>query len=215
MGTDAPMSEKNLVGALNGELDHSLALKFTVGIASAGTAVAVLSVGERFVNVIDNDGSYLLSFNWKERQQAHGQTSDISHVADAARRWVEGSGLEDLAADHPFIKFSGLQLAYERGTAAEYQWAALLASVEEEDHIFRGLVLLASRDSVLNRFSPRLGHRFALSVDEYSDGILVAVFVRRPGRFVIFGDDDGVEFEGDAAQMVDYLVARLRDRVPR
>ncbi|MEO3748033.1 hypothetical protein [Plantactinospora sp. B5E13] len=161
------------------------------------------------MNVFENDGCYLLSFHWNGRQQAHGQTPDISAAADSARRWAEGFDLESLAAAHPFIEFSGLQLAYERGVAVEFQWAELLNAVEEEERAFRDLVILASRDDFLKQLFPRLGHRFALSANEYSQGILVAVFVYRPGWFVIYGDDGAFEFEGDARQVVDYLGHRL------
>ncbi|WP_203897691.1 hypothetical protein [Virgisporangium aliadipatigenens] len=211
------MSEEDLVRALDNELGHSLPHRFSVGSVSVATGVAVLSHGDRFVNVFENDGSFLLSFHWRGRQQAHGMTSEISAAADSARRWVEGASLENLAVAYPFVKFSGLQLAYERGTAVEFQWAALLDLVKEEEQTFRDLVVLASNNDFLKQFFPHLGHRFALSFDEYSDGILVAVFVRRPGWFVIFGDgdDDGVRFEGDAPRIVDYLVARLRDQISR
>lgn len=211
------MGRVDLVDALNSELDFLSPIEFTTSSDSAGAAVAVLSHADRFVNVFENDESYLLSFHWNGRQQAHGQALDISSAADSARRWVEGSDLDGLAAAHPFVKFSELQLAYERGTALDFQWAALLDSVEEDDHSFRDLVVLASRDDFLRRLSPHLGHRFALSADEYSDSILVAVFVYRPGWFVIFGDGDGdgFEFEGDAPQMVGHLVHRLRNQTSR
>jgi hypothetical protein len=69
---------------------------------------------------------------------------------------------------------------------------------------------------VLSRLFPHLGHRFALSVDEYSRDILVAVFAYRPGWFVIYNrEGDGFEFEGTAAQMVGYLVDRLVEQISR
>ncbi|GAB2950478.1 hypothetical protein GCM10027280_43680 [Micromonospora polyrhachis] len=105
------MPKQDLVSALNSELGHSPPLIFTAGSSSADATVAVLSHGDRFVNVLANDGSYLLSFNWNGRQQAHGRAPDISLAADSARRWVEGFDLESLAAAHPFVKFSGLQLS--------------------------------------------------------------------------------------------------------
>jgi hypothetical protein len=211
------MPELDLVSALNSELNHLPSLEFVAGSGSTGTAVVVLSRADRFVHVFEDDGFYLLSFHRNGRQQARGRAPDVSSAADSARRWVEGSGLESLAAAHPFVKFSGLQLAYERGTAIEFQWAALLKAVEEEENAYRDLVIMASRDHCLKQFFPHLGHRFALSADEYSDGILVAVFFYRPGWFVIFGkgEDGGFEFEGNATQMVDYLVNRLCDQISR
>lgn len=201
------MADEGPAGALNGESCHSGSLRFT---QAAGAAF--LAHSDRFVNVLAGDGSFLLSFHWKGRQQAHGLAPDIVSAAGAARRWVEGAGLTSLAAAYPFVRFSGLQLAYERGTAVEFQWAALLDATGQD--AYRDLVVLASRNDVLRRLFPHLGHRFVLSADEHSDGILVAVFVHSPGRFVIYDDGGGdrFEFEGDAAQTVAYLAIRMLDR---
>ncbi|WP_328472752.1 hypothetical protein OHA21_10735 [Actinoplanes sp. NBC_00393] len=72
---------------------------------AAGTAEAVLSHADRFVNVRDVDGSYLLSFHGNGRQRALGQTRDIYLAADAACRWVAGSRPEAIATVHPFVEF--------------------------------------------------------------------------------------------------------------
>ncbi|GAA2912404.1 hypothetical protein Acy02nite_90220 [Actinoplanes cyaneus] len=207
------MPERGLVGALNSALNRSPSLAFAAG---SGT-VAVLSHAGRSASVFESDGSYLLSFHGNGRQQGHGHANEIRSAADAARRWVEGSGLEQLAETHSFVEFSGLQLAYERGNAREFQWAAVLSAVEDDAQSFRDLVILASRDHLLRQLFPHLGHRFALSADEYSDGVLVTVFAYRPGWFVIYndGDDDGFEFEGDAPQMISHLVNRLQDQIAR
>ncbi|GAB2950471.1 hypothetical protein GCM10027280_43670 [Micromonospora polyrhachis] len=89
----------------------------------------------------------------------------------------------------------------------------MLSEVEEERQDFRDLVILASRDDLLRKLFPHLDHRFALSVNEHSEGILVAVFVDGPGWFVIYRDDGSFELEGDAPQVVDYLVKRLRNPI--
>ncbi len=67
------------------------------------------------MDVYRSSGHYLMSYWWRGKQQAHGAAPDIPSAADSARRWVEGTGLEELAAAHPFVEFSGLQLARERG----------------------------------------------------------------------------------------------------
>ncbi|MBM2621004.1 hypothetical protein JIG36_36440 [Actinoplanes sp. LDG1-06] len=200
----------DLVGALNEALGRRLPAAFRPG--SAG--VAYLTLADRSVSVLDLDGTYSLSFGWRGRQQAHGSVSDPAAIADAARRWVEGAGLESLAAAHPFVKYSGLQLAYERGNALDYQWAALLEAVDGDYSSFRELAVLASQNEVLRRLFPQWGHRLALFPDEFSDRILVAVFAHRPGWYVVYapGDDPSVEFEGAADRMVDYLVTRFRDQ---
>lgn len=208
------MSGTDLVHALNRELSSSI-FEFTLSGSSTSSVVATLTRVDRFVGVFESNGSYLLSYSWRGRQQGHGEALDISSAADSARRWVEGSGLESLAAAHPFVKFSGLQLAREKGNAVEFQWATLLDLVEGDWKSFRDLVVLASGEAFLKQFFPHLGHRFALSVDEYSEGILVAVFAYRPGWFVVYDSEgEGFEFEGDAPHMVGHLVNRLNDQIP-
>ncbi|WP_436532789.1 hypothetical protein [Actinoplanes sp. HUAS TT8] len=125
--------------------------------------------------------------------------------------------MEQLAVAQPFVEFSGLQLACERGDARDFQWAAVLDAAERDEQHFRELVVLAARDEFLRRLFPHLGHRFALSADEHSGSVLVAVFAHRPGWFVIYnrGGDDGHAFAGDAPRTVRYLVDRLRDQIAR
>jgi hypothetical protein len=206
------MSVKDLVGALNRELSDT-PLRFAAGGDSTHSPVADLACEDRFVGVFESSGSYLLSFYWKGQQQANGQALDVASAANAARRWAEGSGLESLAAAHPFVEFSRLQLARERGTALEFQWAALLDLVDNDWKSFRDLVILASDDPFLRQFFPRLGHRLALFADEFSEDMLVGVFVLYTGSFAVYDNDgEGFAFEGDAPAMVGYLVDRLHDR---
>jgi hypothetical protein len=132
------VSGQDLVSELNRELSNTT-LEFTVSDLSAGSVVAVLTHEERSVGVFKSSGFYLMSYYWKEQQQAHGKALDIYSAADSARRWAEGSGLESLSAAHPFVTFSGLQLARERGNAVEFQWMALLDLVEGDWASFRDL----------------------------------------------------------------------------
>jgi hypothetical protein len=195
-------SAQDLVGVLNRELGD-ISLRFTVGVGSLSPTGAALTLGEISVGVFGSGESYLLSFHWKGRHQANGEASDPFSVADSARLWVEGSGLENLAATHPFVEFSALQLSYEHGTAVEFQWAALLELVENGWASFRDLVTAASENLLLRQFFPHLGHRFALSADEFSSEILVAVFVHHPGWFVVFdGGGETFAFEGPVASLI-------------
>jgi hypothetical protein len=131
---------------------------------------------------------------------------------------VRGAGLERLAAEFPFVKFSGLQLAFEQGLAKEFQWRQLLG--KKDDDVYYEVMELASRDSVLGGMYPLLGHKFVLLRDEYSDDALASIFVTRPGWFRIYEragegaefEEDApvpVEFEGDAQAMVAYLSRKL------
>ncbi|BCB83927.1 hypothetical protein [Phytohabitans suffuscus] len=74
----------------------------------------------RAVSVLLNPPGYLLSYLWNGLKQAQGTTPEISSAAGSAVLWMEGVGLERLAADFPFVEFPELQLAYERGDAKEF-----------------------------------------------------------------------------------------------
>jgi hypothetical protein len=64
---------------------------------------------------------------------------------------------------------------------------------------------------VLRRLFPHLRHRFALSQDEFSHDVLIAVFVVRHGWYATYGrGGDAFEFEGDAAAMVAHLSDSIR-----
>lgn len=81
---------------------------------------------------------------------------------------------------YPFVKYSDFQLAYERGEGREFQWQAILNAVEGSHSHFRELVHLASEEPALRRLFPQIGHRFALSENEYSQHLLFWAFVIRP-----------------------------------
>ena len=64
------------------------------------------------------------------------------------RRWLPG---------WPFVEFSELQLAYERGDALATQWRIVRSHPSE---LYREVVELASGDPTVSRFFPGLGHNF-------------------------------------------------------
>jgi hypothetical protein len=202
------MRADDLSALLNNELGETVSYQFEAGTRAVAGSPAVLVHGSYAVAVHSDADGYRLSFWWNDREQAHGWSTSVALVARAADSWVQGIGLERLSADYPFVKFSELQLAYERGQAKEFQWNALLNGPGEA---YRELVEIASRDSVLSKLFPQLGHRFVLSRSEYSEDVLASIFLVRPGWFVIFRrNGEGVEFEGDAQAMVSYLSNRLR-----
>ena len=53
---------------------------------------------------------------------ARGHTADLPAVADATHLWQTGSRVREMNAACPFVRFSGLAEAHERGEAAEYTW---------------------------------------------------------------------------------------------
>lgn len=202
------MSEQSLATVLNSHLSTELPCPFGTPNEAAADTLAVLTHGDHTVAVHLVVDGYLVKFWKSNREQAWGKTSDITALMDGARLWIEGVGLERLATAHPFVHYSGLQLAHERGDAKEYQWRAILDGVH--DNLLKELVVLASRNEVLRDLFPHVGHRFALSENENSKDVLVSVFPVRDDWYRIYGHgEDDVEFEGNAAETVDYLVNRL------
>lgn len=201
------MQVNDLSALLNSELGAEAQYRFVAGARAVAGSPAVLAHEDYAVAVHINAEGYRLSFWWKGREQAHGWAASAASVARATDSWVRGVGLKRLSAAFPFVKFSDLQLAYEEGRAKEFQWRTLLDGADEA---YGELIELASRDSVLSRLFPQIGHRLALFQTEYSSDALSSIFIIRPGRFVIYrkGGKD-VEFEGGAREMVSYLSDKL------
>jgi hypothetical protein len=208
------MQNKELADALNVELGGGSPYRFVADRREQGSGTAILTHGDRDVAVHSAaGGGYRCTFWWKGRQQAHGTTAEISSVAGAACLWADGAGLSGLSAGHPFVEYSGIQLAYERGDAVELQWRTVLQDVEGGYQNYRELVILASEEPVLRRRFPRLGHRFVLSENEYSKDALFSIFLIRPGWFASFtSDGSGFEFEGTARDVVAIMTQAIRTR---
>jgi hypothetical protein len=65
---------------------------------------------------------FVLEF-WSRRVcMAHGRTDDLRAVAGAMNTWQSGARVRDLSSAWPFVRFSALAEAHERGEAAEYTW---------------------------------------------------------------------------------------------
>ncbi|MEU0556767.1 hypothetical protein [Dactylosporangium sp. NPDC006015] len=155
---------------------------------------------------------FRLEFGWKTAGQAHGVTPDPVSAAGAAALWIGGSGLEELAARYPFVEFSAIALARERGDAVEHQWRKMLESVEGDPGGFHDLITAASENAVLRGCFPYLGHRFALAEDAFTPDVLVTAFLIRPGWYASNRLAEGWGFEGDANAAVAYMVDKVRAR---
>ncbi|MEV4719213.1 hypothetical protein AB0J94_18635 [Micromonospora noduli] len=78
------------------------------------TATALMGGGERV---------FLMRFWARGVCLARGDTDDLHAVAGAMRAWQSGSRLRELGHEWPFVAFSPLAEAHERGEAAEYTWS--------------------------------------------------------------------------------------------
>lgn len=207
MGTTVPGSD--LAARLNEALGGDLSQRFAV-TGPVAFAPAVMRAGDRMAAVHPHGSEYRLEFGWKSAGQAHGVTPDPASAAGAAALWIGGFGLEELAARYPFVEFSAIALARERGDAVEYQWRTMLESVEGDDGGYGDLVRAASENAVLRGCLPYLGHRFALAEDAFTHDVLVTAFLIGPGWYASNRLAEGWEFEGDATATVAYLVDKVR-----
>ena len=178
----------------------------------AAFAPAVMRAADRMAAVHPSGSGHRLEFGWKGAGQAHGVTPDLSSAAGAAVLWTGGAGLEELAVRYPFVEYSALALARERGDAVEYQWRIMLELVERDYESHRDLVTAASENDVLRGLFPYLGHRFALAEDAFTGDVLVTVIMIRPDWYASNRLEEGFEFEGDATAAVAYMVDKVRAR---
>jgi hypothetical protein len=192
-------------------------------LTSASPSTCVIARGDRRVRVMKVTHGLLLHF-FDRVEMSHGHTEESGAAVRACVCWLDGSNLQQLRVEYPFVRFSELQLAYEQGTALETQWQILLRN--GPGSLYGELIELASRDPFLGKLFPYAGHRFVLHEDEFSSGELVGVFFVTDGRYRIYrrgpvastaenaeGDVVAeIEFEGGASAIVEYLSERLRSR---
>ncbi|MEU1192963.1 hypothetical protein [Streptomyces sp. NPDC005859] len=207
--TGFPQAEfgPELVAALNGELGADSPHRFTTSRERPARGPVSLTDVRYGVSVLTGDDTYLLTFLRENRGWAHGATQDKHLLVAAARAWLAGTGLEEMAARWPFVEFSELQLAYERGDALDTQWRIVRRSGSEP---YREVVELAAEHSTINRFFPALGHNFLLQPGPFDSWILASVAVQTPGRFRLWTPDAEEPLaEGDATSMIAELVELL------
>jgi hypothetical protein len=202
------LADQDLVVRLNGELGRDLPRRFAMERAVA-FAPAVMRVADRTAAVHPRTSGHWLEFWWKSAEQAHGVTPDLASAAGAAVLWTGGAGLEELAARYPFVEYSALALARERGDAVEYQWRKMLELVERDYENHRDLVTAASENAVLRGLFPYLGHRFALAEDAFTGDVLVTVIMIRPDWYASYQPEKRLEFEGDATAAVAFMVDKV------
>ncbi|GAA1577503.1 hypothetical protein GCM10009827_119150 [Dactylosporangium maewongense] len=206
-GTTVP--GRDLAALLNEALGRDLPQRFAV-TGRVAFAPAVMRAGDRTAAVHPHGSEFRLEFGWKGAGQARGVTPDAVSAAGAAALWIRGSGLEELAARYPFVEFSAIALARERGDPVEHQWRTMLESVEGDPEGFHDLITAASENAVLRGCFPYLGHRFALAEDAFTHDVLVTAFLIRPGWYASNRLAEGWGFEWDANAAVAYMVDNVR-----
>lgn len=89
-------------------------------------------------------------------RMAHGNTPGLSAVVGATQAWQSGMRVRDLNATWPFVRFSGLAEAHERGEAAEYTWQRYHQNPEQAPHLARlhAFITLAIQEPRLRALLP-------------------------------------------------------------
>jgi hypothetical protein len=196
-----------LVAALNAELGADSAYLFTTSRERPERGPVSVTDGRSRVPVLTANETYILTFVRGDRGWAHGATRDKGAVARAAQAWIAGTGLEEMAARWPFVEFSELQLAYERGDALATQWRIVRSHPSE---LYREVVELASGDPTVSRFFPGLGHNFLFMPNAFDSRILASVAFQAPGRFRLWTPDAAEPLcEGDPATVIAALADLL------
>ncbi|MFD8423241.1 hypothetical protein [Streptomyces sp. NPDC059466] len=195
-----------LADALNSELDLGFPHRFAPTTARTRGPIVLASDRSR-ITVLTGDTAYAVTFLRDKWAWAHGATQDTRMLAQAAGAWLEGTGLAEMAERHPFVEFSELQLAYERGDERETQWRIVGRS---DMRAYREVVELAAGHPTIRQFFPGLGHGFTVLPHAFTHDILASVTVDRPGRYTfrVPGRED-LDFAGDAPAVVAALAEFL------
>jgi hypothetical protein len=175
-----------LAQALNTELGPDSPHLFTTSQTRPARGPVSVTDGRSRMSVLTGNDIYVLSFVRGTKGLAHGASLDKHQLAEAARAWLAGTGLEEMAARWPFVEFSELQLAYERGDPLETQWRIVRRDANE---LYREVVELAVENPTVSRFFPGLGHNFLFMPDAYDSDIVASVAFQTPGRFRLWTPD--------------------------
>ncbi|MGC4748062.1 DUF6193 family natural product biosynthesis protein [Micromonospora sp. DT201] len=91
---------------------------------------------------------------------ARGNTDDLHAVAGAMRTWQAGARVREFGSEWPFVTFSPLAEAHERGEAAEYTWRRYHENARRAPHLLRlhSFITVAIREPRLRQLMPFTSH---------------------------------------------------------
>jgi Family of unknown function (DUF6193) len=133
---------------------------------------------------------------------ASGKTADLPAVADAIGLWQAGSGLRELHSACPFVRYSPLAEAHERGDAVHVQW--MLYRRSPASHVEHDLIEAAYAQPPLRALFPFHSHRTlhfsrctgfpytrdAPAITPQPDGKYLVTWWRPPHGTAILGEAD-------------------------
>ncbi|MER7753211.1 hypothetical protein [Kitasatospora sp. NPDC097643] len=201
----------SLAAALNAELDQEQPVRFTGPPAPRAEFSALIGDDRSTANVDLAVDRYVVRFNRQGLEWAAGSTADRRSVVAATTAWLSGAGLEQLAREWPFVEFSELQLAYERGDALETQWRIVR---RDASPLLREVVELAWAAPTVRRFFPLSGHNLLFTAGEHSSAVLASVMFVGPGTYRLYAGRREPEVEAAAAQVIARLAELLETKEP-
>lgn len=142
---------------------------------------------------------------------ARGSTADLPAVAGAAHTWQSGSAVRELSAAWPFVSFSPLAEAHERGEAAEYTWRRHHDDPQQAPHL-HSFIAMAIHEPRLRALFPftsmgTLGFSRTAGYPHSDD----CPWIRPLGddRYLVTGPDGRVLGTADAAGSVALALSAL------
>ncbi|MCG5442703.1 DUF6193 family natural product biosynthesis protein [Micromonospora sp. NIE79] len=172
------------------------------------TATALMGGGERV---------FLMQFWARGVCLARGDTDDLHAVAGAMRAWQSGSRLRELGHEWPFVAFSPLASAHERGEGAEYTWRQYHRNTWRASHLLRlhSFITVAIHEPRLRRLMPFTSHGtlgFSRTVGYPYSGDCPWVEPLDGDRYRVTAADRRHEWgTADAARCVALVLAGLTD----
>jgi hypothetical protein len=123
---------------------------------SAGIATSVPDREPLHVVIGAEERVFILSGWSRGVQLITGSTSDLRDVVNAGAAWGDGTGLQEMRELLPFLRYSELAEAHERGPAhaVDVQWKGLLERPPHNRASFRSLVEAAHAEPRLRQLYP-------------------------------------------------------------
>ncbi|GLW34521.1 DUF6193 family natural product biosynthesis protein [Actinoplanes regularis] len=163
------------------------------------TTHAVVRVDDReaYIHLVAGDRAFGLSFWLQDFQMAGGRTANLREAASAIALFLAGTGLRDLSASRPFVRFGPVAEAFERGAAEAIaaRWRQLLdAPPARARHLHRlqAFLVAAADEPRLRALYPFTSHHdlgFRQSVPSSRSRALAWVRPYGEDRYLISGPD--------------------------
>ncbi|RKN41416.1 DUF6193 family natural product biosynthesis protein [Micromonospora endolithica] len=176
--------------------------------------------GERSATALvgSRERVFLMQFWARGVCMARGNTDDLHAVAGAMRTWQSGARVRELGSEWPFVTFSPLAAAHERGEAAECTWRRYHENARRAPQLLRlhSFITVAIHEPRLRQLMPFTSHwnlGFSRTVGYPYSGDCPWVEPLDGDRYRVTAADRRRELgTADAARSVALVLAELPDR---